>query len=57
MRNKFKTFIQTAVRLDVEIFGVSVRDVEQLLRVSVNRTAVVDFELNAEMTQALAPTL
>ena len=52
--DKLKTFIQTAVRLDVEIFCVFVRDVEQLLRVAVNRTAVVDFKLNAEMPQALA---
>ena len=49
-----KTFIQTAVRLDVQVFGVGVRDVEQLLRVAVYRAAVVDFELNAEMPQALA---
>ncbi len=54
MCDKLEAFIQTAVRLDVEIFGVLVRDVEQLLRVAVYRAAVIDFELNAEMTQALA---
>ena len=54
MRYEFKALIQTAVRLDVEIFCVLVRDVKQLLRVAVNRTAVVDFKLNAEMPQALA---
>ena len=54
MGNKLQAFIQTAVRLDVEIFCVLVRDVKQLLRVAVNRTAVVDFKLNAEMPQALA---
>ena len=54
MGNKLQAFIQAAVRLDVEIFCVLVRDVEQLLRVAVNRTAVVDFKLNAEMPQALA---
>ena len=43
MGDKLKTFIQTAVRLDVEIFGVGVRDVEQLLRIAVHRTAVIDF--------------
>ena len=52
--DKLEAFIQTAVRLDVEIFCVFVRDVEQLLRVAVDRAAVIDFELNAEMTQALS---
>ena len=52
--NELQAFIQTAVRLDVEIFCVGVRDVEQLLRVAVDRAAVVDFKLNAEMPQALA---
>ena len=52
--NELQSFIQTAVRLDVEIFCVLVRDVKQLLRVAVNRTAVVDFKLNAEMTQTFA---
>lgn len=54
MGNKLQAFIQTAVRLDVEIFCVLVRDVEQLLRIAVDRTAVVDFKLNAEMTQTFA---
>ena len=54
MGDKFKTFIQTAVCLDVQVFSVLVRDVEQLLRITVDCTAVVDFKLNAEMPQALA---
>ncbi len=54
MSDKFQAFIQTAVRLDVEIFSVLVRDVEQLLRIAVDRTAVVDFKLNAEMAKAFA---
>ena len=54
MSDKLEAFIQTAVRLDVEIFGVGVRNIEQFLRVAVYRTAVIDFELNAEMTQTFA---
>ena len=54
MSDKLKTFIQATVRFDVEIFGVGVRDVEQLLRVAVYRAAVVDFEFNSEMTQAFS---
>ena len=54
MSDKLKTFIQAAVRLDVEIFGVGVRDVKELLRIAVDCTAVIDFKLNAEMTQTLA---
>ena len=54
MCNELKSLIQTAVRLDVEIFGVGVRNIEQFLRVAVYRTAVIDFELNAEMTQTFA---
>ena len=54
MRHKLQAFIQAAVCLDVQVFSVLVRDVKQLLRVAVYRTAVVDFKLNAEMPQALA---
>ena len=54
MRYEFQAFIQAAVCLDVEIFCVLVRDVEQLLRVAVDRAAVINFELYAEMPQALA---
>ena len=54
MRNELQAFIQAAVRLYVQIFCVLVRDGEQLLRIAVDRAAVVDFELNAEMPQALA---
>ena len=43
MRYELQAFIQTAVCLDVEVFCVLVRDVEQLLRVAVYRAAVVDF--------------
>ena len=43
MRDKLQAFIQAAVRLDVEVFCVLVRDVEQLLRVAVYRAAVIDF--------------
>ena len=52
--DKLEAFIQTAVRLDVEIFCVLVRDVEQLLRVAVYRATVIDFELNTKVPQALA---
>ena len=54
MRYELQAFIQAAVRLDVQVFGVGVRDVKKLLRIAVNRTAVIDFKLNAEMPQALA---
>ena len=54
MCDKLEAFIQTAVRLDVQVFGVGVRDVEQLLRVAVYRAAVIDFKLNAEMPQAFS---
>ena len=49
-----KTFIQTAVRLYIQVFSVSIGDVQQLLRIAVNRAAVIDFKLHAEMPQALA---
>ena len=49
-----KTIVQTAVRLDIEIFCVLVRDVKQFLRVAVHRAAVIDFKLYAEMTQTFA---
>ena len=54
MCDKFEAFIQAAVRFDVEIFCVLVRDVKQLLRIAVDCTAVVDFKLYAEMTQTFA---
>ena len=43
MSDKLQAFIQAAVRLDVQVFGVGVRDVQQLLRVAVYRAAVIDF--------------
>ena len=41
MSDKLQAFIQAAVRLDVQVFGVG--DVQQLLRVAVYRAAVIDF--------------
>ena len=54
MGNKLEAFIQAAVRLDVQVFGILVCNIKQFLRIAVNRTAVIDFKLNAEMTQAFA---
>ena len=54
MGNKLQAFIQAAVRFDVQVFSVLVRDVEQLLRVAVHRATVIDFKLYAEMTQTFA---
>ena len=54
MRDELKTFIQTSIGFDVQVFGVGVCDVEQLLGVAVYRAAVVDFKLYAEMTQTFA---
>ena len=54
MCNELQAFIQTAVRFDVQVFSVGVGDVEQLLRIAVYRTAVIDFKLNAEMPQAFS---
>ena len=54
MCNELKTFIQTAVRFDVQIFGILVCNIKQFLCVAVHRTAVVDFKLYAEMTQTFA---
>ena len=41
--NELQAFIQTAVRLYVQIFTVSIGDIQQLLRVAVYCAAVVDF--------------
>ena len=38
----------------VEIFCILVCNIKQFLRIAVDRTAVVDFELNAEVAKALA---
>ena len=54
MCNKFKTLIQTAIGFDVQVFGVCVGNVEQLLRVAVHRAALVNFQLYAKVPQALA---
>ena len=45
MCDKLEAFIQATVRLDVQVLGVGVRDVKELLRIAVNRTAVIDFKL------------
>ena len=54
MCNKFKTLIQTAIGFDVQVFGVCIGNVQQLLRVAVDRAALVDFQFYAKMPQALA---
>ena len=54
MSDKLQAFIQATVRLDVQVFGIGVRDVKELLRIAVDCTAVVDFKLYAEMTQTFA---
>ena len=52
--DKFHTIIKTAVSFDIQVFGASVSDVEQLLSVIVYRAAVINLQLNAEVPQALA---
>lgn len=52
--NELQSFVQTAVCLDVEIFGILVGDVEQLLSVIVYRAAVINLQFNAEMPQTFA---
>ena len=54
MCDKLEAFIQTAVRLYIQIFTISIGDVQQLLGVAVDRAAVVDFKFYAEMPQTLA---
>ena len=54
MRYEFQAFVQAAVRLYIQIFTISIGDVQQLLRVAVHRAAVVDFEFDTEMPQAFA---
>ena len=54
MCDEFQAIVQAAVRLDVQIFRVSISDIQQLLRVIAVGAAGVDFELNAEMTQAFS---
>ena len=54
MRYELQAFIQAAVRFDVQIFGILVCNIKQFLCVAVYRAAVINFELNAEMTQTLA---
>ena len=51
--DKFHTIIKTAVSLDVQVFGASVSDVEQLLSVIVYRAAVINLQLNAEVRRPL----
>ena len=52
--NELQSFIQTAVRLYVQIFAVSIGDVQQLLCVAVYRAAVINLQLDTEVPQALA---
>lgn len=54
MRDKFQALIQTAIGFDVQVFGVCVGNVEQLLCVAVHRAALVNFQLYAKVPQALA---
>ena len=54
MRYEFQAFVQATIRLYIQIFTISIGDVQQLLRVAVDRAAVIDFKLNAEMPQTLA---
>ena len=54
MGNEFEAFIQTAVRFDVKIFSILIRNIKQLLRVAVHRAAVINFELNAEVAQTFS---
>ena len=43
MGDEFEAFIQTAVRFDVQVFGILIRNIKQLLGIAVYRAAVVDF--------------
>ena len=43
MRYKFQAFVQATIRLYIQIFTISIGDVQQLLRVAVYRAAVIDF--------------
>ena len=54
MRDKFQAFIQTAIGFDVQVFGVCVGNVEQLLCVAVHRAALINLQFYAKMPQALA---
>jgi len=51
---EFQAIVQAAVRLDVQIFRVRIGDIQQLFSVVTVGAAVIDFELHAEMPQALA---
>lgn len=52
--DKLQTIVKTAVRLDVQVLRVRIGDIQQLFGIVTVCTAVVDFELNAEMPQSLA---
>ena len=54
MCNELQAFIQTAVRLDVQVFCILVCNIKQFLCIAVHRAAVIDFEFHAEMAQTLA---
>ena len=54
MRDELKTLIQTAVRLDAQIFRVRIGDVQQFFGIVTVCTAAINFQFDAEMPQALA---
>ena len=54
MRDEFQAFVQATIRLYIQIFSISISDVQQLLRIAVDRAAVIDFKLNAEMPQTFS---
>ena len=54
VRDECQTIVQTTVCLDVQVLGILVRNIKQLLRVAAYRAAVVDFRFYAEMPQTLA---
>ena len=54
VRDERKTIVQTAVRLDVQIFRVSIGDIQQFFGVIAVGTAAVDLKLNAKMPKPFA---
>ena len=52
--NKLKSLVQTAICLDVQVFGVRIGDIQQFLSVTVYRAATINLQFNTEMAQALA---
>ncbi len=54
VRDELQTIVQAAVRLDVQVLRVRIGDIQQLLGVIAVCATVINFELNAEMTQAFS---